>query len=55
MMLNLLGENIYITKKYTEALLIAAEEVGWEINTLKTESVFLSPDYRTEALHKGNW
>jgi hypothetical protein len=28
MMLNLLGENIYITKKYTEALLIAAEEVG---------------------------
>jgi hypothetical protein len=39
---NLLGDNIDIRKKNTETLIDAGKEVGLEVNTEKTEYMFLS-------------
>jgi hypothetical protein len=39
---NLLGENISIIKKHTEALLDASKKVGLEVNADKTKYNFMS-------------
>jgi hypothetical protein len=46
--INLLGENVYIIKKNTEALLDNSREVGLEVNVERTKNMLhvLSPDYR---------
>jgi sorting nexin-29 len=40
--INLLGENINITKKNAEALLDASKEIGLEVNSEKTKYMFMS-------------
>jgi hypothetical protein len=39
---NLLGENINITRKNAEALLDASKEIGLEVNSEKTKYTFMS-------------
>jgi hypothetical protein len=47
---NMVGENINIIKKNTEALLETSKEVGLEINTEKTKCiVVLPPECRTKS------
>jgi hypothetical protein len=48
---NLLGENINIIKKNTETVSDTSKEVGLEVNTEKTECVFMSCHRTTGQNH----
>jgi hypothetical protein len=50
--INILGGSIHIImKKNTEALIVASEETGLEVNAEKTKYVFMSQEQRTGKNH----
>jgi hypothetical protein len=50
---NLLGDNIDIIKKNTEALIDASKQVGLEINAEKLSIVVIpSPEYKSKSEYK---